>query len=281
MGRHARACDRQSGDGRNRWPGAGFRREGSRRRRARCRARLQAVGETSGQAALGDPAPLVRADHGQSGRPCAADDRRARQAAFGIARRGRLCGLLRRVQRRGSKTDLRRDDALAVSKFEDHRPEAADRRLRRDHAMEFPGGHDHAKMLTRPRRRLHLRRQARARYAADGAGARLSRPEGGHAAGRAQHHHRRCCEDRRSLHDPPCGQIHRLHRLDAGRQAVDAAGGFDGEEGRARAWRQRALHRVRRRRSRCGCRGRDCRKIPQHGTDLRLHQSTLFAGRHS
>ena len=48
----------------------------------------------------------------------------------------------------------------------------------------------------------------------------------------------------------------------------------------ARARRQRAVHRVRRRRSRCRGRGRHGLEISQHGPDLRLRQPHLRAGQH-
>ena len=47
----------------------------------------------------------------------------------------------------------------------------------------------------------------------------------------------------------------------------------------ARARRQRAVHRLRRRRSRRGGRGRDRLEVPQHGPDLRLRQPHLRPGR--
>ena len=57
--------------------------------------------------------------------------------------------------------------------------------------------------------------------------------------------------DRRRDDLEPDGALPHLHRLDRDRQAADAAVRLDGEEGRPRARRQRALHRLRRRRSRC------------------------------
>ena len=52
-----------------------------------------------------------------------------------------------------------------------------------------------------------------------------------------------------------------------------------GEEGLARARRQRALHRVRRRRPRRGGRRRDGLEVPQHRPDLRVREPHLGAGR--
>ena len=85
--------------------------------------------------------------------------------------------------------------------------------------------------------------------------------------------------DRQGDVRPSRGALDRLHRLDRGRQAADAPGGGHGEEGRARTWRQCAVHRLRRRPCRRGGRGRDRLEIPQHGPDLRLRQPHLCAGR--
>ena len=60
------------------------------------------------QGARDHPAPLVRADDGQPGRPGAADDRGTGQAAGRGARRNRLCRLVHRVVRRGGQARLRR-----------------------------------------------------------------------------------------------------------------------------------------------------------------------------
>ena len=98
-------------------------------------------------------------------------------------------------------------------------------------------------------------------------------------AGRLQRHHRQGVGDRRGADVEPAGPLHRLHRLDRGRQAADAPGRLDGEEGRAGARRQRALHRLRRRRHRRGGRRRGLLQVPQHGPDLHLRQPHLRAGR--
>ena len=65
-----------------------------------------------------------------------------------------------------------------------------------------------------------------------------------------------------------------------GRQDADPEVGHDGEEGFDGAWRQRALHRVRRRRSRPRGGRRHGREVPQFRPDLRMHQPLLRAGRH-
>ena len=69
-----------------------------------------------------------------------------------------------------------------------------------------------------------------------------------------------------------------FHRFDRDRQAIDGAMRVHREEGVAGIGRQCALHRVRRRRSRCRGQRRHRVEIPQHGTDLRLRQSLLGPG---
>ena len=70
-----------------------------------------------------------------------------------------------------------------------------------------------------------------------------------------------------------------LHRLDRDRQIADGAMRRDGEEDVARTGRQRAVHRVRRRRHRDGGQGRDRLQIPECRADLRLRQPHPGAGR--
>ena len=77
----------------------------------------------------------------------------------------------------------------------------------------------------------------------------------------------------------PVGAQGLVHRLDRGRAAADEAVGADGEEDFAGAGRQRAVHRLRRRRSRCRGGRRDGLQVPQHRADLRLRQPPLRAGR--
>ena len=145
----------------------------------------------------------------------------------------------------------------------------------------FPAAMITRKVRAGARRRLHGGGQAGARDAADGAGARRCSP--------SAPAFRRASSTSSPATSPAIGErpdlapgraLRRLHRLDRGRQAADAAGRLDGEEGRARTRRQRALHRLRRCRSRRGGRRRDRLEVPQHGPDLRLRQPHLRAGRH-
>ena len=85
--------------------------------------------------------------------------------------------------------------------------------------------------------------------------------------------------DRRRDDLQPAGAQAHLHRLDRDRQDADAAVRRHGQEGLARARRQRAVHRVRRRRPRRRGAGRDRLQVPQHRPDLRLRQPPAGAGR--
>ena len=84
---------------------------------------------------------------------------------------------------------------------------------------------------------------------------------------------------RPAAHPTPGGAQILLHRLDRDRQAADDPVRRHGEEGFDGAGRQRALHRLRRRRSGRRRRGRAGVQIPQHGPDLRLRQPLPGAGR--
>ena len=206
-------------------------------------------------------------------------DQRTGQAACGSARRGRLRRRLHRVLRRGGEAHLWRGQSDLPRRFPHCRPQAADRRGRGDHAVEFPRRDDHPQGRARARRRLHRGGEARGRDAADRARAWRACATRRPAARRPQPSDRRSARDRQG-DDRASGRARdRLHRLDRGRQGADGAGGGHGEEGRARARRQRAVHRLRRRPCRRRGRGRDRLEIPQHGPDLRLRQPHLCAGR--
>ena len=232
------------------------------------------------QGARRDPAQVVRPDDGQPGRPRDPDDGRAGQAARRVARRDRLRRVVHRVVRRGRQARLRRHDPGAVARQAHRRDQAADRRVRRDHAVEFPQRDDHAQGGPGARRRLHHGDQAREQDAATRRWRCASSPSApAFPKGVFSRDHRRRRPDRQGAdHQPDRAQVH-LHRLDRGRQEADGAVREHGEEGVARAGRQRAVHRVRRRRPRRGGRGRDGLQVPQHRPDLRLRQPHLRAGR--
>ena len=134
------------------------------------------------------------------GRPREAHDRRAGQAARGIEGRDRLCRLLRRVVRGGSQARLRRRDPGPPGRQAHPRAAPAGRRRRRDHALELPGGDDHAQGRAGARRRLHRRLQAGDPDALLRARARRARASRRHPGRRPQRHHRPRARNRRRAH---------------------------------------------------------------------------------
>ena len=123
-------------------------------------------------------------DHAGRARP--APDRRAGQAARGVARRDRLRRVVPRVVRRGGEARLRRHDPDLRRRPADRRHEGAGRRHRRDHALELPRGDADAQVRARPRRRLHDGAEARRADTAHGARGRAARSRGRAAGGRAR-----------------------------------------------------------------------------------------------
>ena len=160
--------------------------------------RISGLACAAAAGAVENPAQMVRTDHRRQGGPGAADDARTGQAAEGIARRDRLCRLLRRMVCRGSKTPQRRErDQPSARRGNDGAARAA-RRRRRGDAVEFPVGHADPQGRRRTRRRLHHRRPSLLRDAAVGAGAGRTRRARRPAGRRVQHRHRRCRDDRRA-----------------------------------------------------------------------------------
>ena len=145
----------ESGDG----PAAGYRAQhglGGNASRDRGGERgLACLARKDREGARGHTAQMARPDDGQSGRSCHPDDVRAGQAADGVARGNRIRRLLHRVVRRGSPAHLRRYDSHAPGRQAHRRDQGADRRVRRDHALELPGGDDHAQGGRRPCGGLH------------------------------------------------------------------------------------------------------------------------------
>ena len=152
---------------------------------------------------------------------------------------------------------------------------------RRHHAVELPGGDGHAQaapalaagctMVLKPAEQTPLSALAVMALAS-------RRP----AAGRALDRHRRRrgrARDRRRDDLQPARAQARLHRLHGGRQAAHAPVRRPGEEGLAGARRQRAVHRLRRRRPRRGGRRRAGLQVPQQRPDLHLRQPHPGAGR--
>ena len=92
-------------------------------------------------------------------------------------------------------------------------------------------------------------------------------------AGRVQRGHRRCGGHRRRVHRQRQGAQAVVHRLDARWQTTHVAVRGHGEEGGARARRQRAVPGARRRRPRRRRDRRHPEQVPQHRPDLRVRQS--------
>ena len=181
--------------------------------------------------------------------------------------------------RRGGETGLWRDHPVPQGGRAHRRRPPAGRRGGGDHAVELPARHDHPQGVACARRRLHHRLQARERDPAVGLCARRAGRARGRACRRVQRHHRRGPGDRRRTHLQPDRARRDLHRVDRDRQGADGAMRLDREESASGARRQRAVHRVRRCRSRCRGPGRHGVQIPQCRPDLRLRQPDPGAGR--
>ena len=175
MGRGGNSRHRQPCDRRRPRQDPALRRNRDDRRDRSGAARLRPLGEDVAERARADLAPLVRSHHRQSRRYRSHHDQRTGQAARGGARRSRLRRRLYRVFRRGGEAHLWRDQSDLPRRFPHRRHQAADRRGRGDHAVEFPCGDDHPQGRAGDRRRLHRGGEARGRDAADRAGARRTR----------------------------------------------------------------------------------------------------------
>ena len=223
---HADVLRHQSRDGRGDRGGPAPRRRGDEARDRGGRACLSGLAGAPREGASADPAPLRRPDARAAGGACAPAHHRAGQAARGGASRDRLRRLVPRVVRRGGEARLRRHDPRATGGPADRRAQGADRRLRRDHALELPRRDDHAQGRAGARRRLHDRDQARRADTALGARARRARGRGRCARGRAPGRHRRRrgrARDRRRADVEPDRPQALVHRLDRDRQAADGA----------------------------------------------------------
>ena len=165
--------------------------------------------------------------------------------------------VVHRMVRRGRQARLRRCDSGSRPRQAHRRAEAADRRHRRDHAVEFPDCDDHAQGRARARGGLHDGDQAVRAHALLGACDVRARREGRRSRGRDLRRHRRLEADRRRVHQQSDRAQAELHGLDRRGQAADGTVRGDGEESFAGARRQCAVHRVRRRGSRS--RGRTAR----------------------
>ena len=187
--------------------------------------RCPAWAHKTAQGARAHPAPLARPHARESGGSRAHHDRRAGQAARRGAGEIAYAAVLHRVVRRRRQAPLRRRDPGASGGQAHPRAAPADRRGRRDHAVEFPGGDDHAQGRAGARGRLHVRLQARDADALLGARAGRARRARRHSARRVQRAHRRFGRRNRRRTDLATATVRKftLHRLDGGRQAADGA----------------------------------------------------------
>ena len=184
--------------------------------------------------------------------------------------------------RRGGEASRRARDPAVASRPTNRRATGGDRRDGRYHALELPRSDADAEVRSRARRGLHDGAQARRADAAHGACDRRARRGGGSAGGGLLRRHRRCRRrpgDRGRDDVEPDRPQARLHRIDRGGQAPDGTVRRSGEEGLARARRERAVHRLRRRRSRGRRGGRNDVQVPQLGADLHLGQQISRPGR--
>ena len=124
----------------------------------------------------------------------------------------------------------------------------AGRRLRRDHPVELPARDGGLEARAGARDGQHLRPEAGVEHAAHGSQAGRDPRRDGPAQGRRERHHRRRGERRRGAGVAPRRRQGRLHGLDGGRAPDHAARLEHDQEGDARAGRQVAEHRLRRRR---------------------------------
>ena len=161
------------------------------------------------------------------------------------------------------------------------RPPPAGGRDGRDHAVELPGRDDDAQARPGDGRRLHEHREAGERDSADRC-AHPARDRGrGHAARRRQPDHVALGgHGRRQALLRRAGAQDLVHGLDRGRQGADPALGRPDQAAVARARWPRAVHHLRRRRSRRGRRRADRVEVPQRRPDVRVREPHLRAERH-
>ncbi len=157
----------------------------------------------------------------------------------------------------------------------------ADRHRGADHALEFPGRNGDPQDRAGVRGRLHRHPEAGERDAADGLRAGGALRGSRCAAGRRQRDHHL---DARAGHGRHAGRSAGaqtvVHRLDGGRPHAAGGSRQDRRQLRHGAWRQRAFHRLRRRRSRCGPRRRHGGQDAQCRRGLHGRQPVLRAIRH-
>ena len=222
--------------------------------------RLRA-GEVPLRARAADPAAQPPVRGGRGARQRQADPRDARH---------------RRAAGRAALLSSRR---LGAAHGDRARRPRAGRRLRADHPVELPAADARLEDRAGDCARQHRRPEAGRVHAADGAALRRDLRDGGPAEGRGQHRHRRW-RDRRADRQAPRHRQDRLHRLDRSRPQDPRGDGRHRQVADAGARRQVAVHRLRRRRSRFGGRGRGRRDLVQPGPGLLRRLAPARPGRH-
>ena len=160
-----------------------------RQGRGRCRERrVPRLGRQEAARARRDFAQGLRPDHARRRAAGEADHHRERQGAFGLARRGRLCGRVLPLVRRRGRAQCRPELPRALVRRAHLRAAQAGRHRRAGDAVEFSGRHGDAQDRPGARRRLPGRAQARLRYAADHAGADADPGRSRRAGWRRQRH---------------------------------------------------------------------------------------------
>ena len=113
------------------------------------------------------PPQALRPDDAGAGSARPADDPRAGEAARRGARRDRLCGGVRRVERGGGQAGLRGDHPRQLHREADPRPAPGGGGDGGHHAVELPFGDDHPQAGSGARGGLHHDREARIGNAAE------------------------------------------------------------------------------------------------------------------
>ena len=235
---------------------------------ARGPRRLPRMARHGAREAVADPAARGRADRG---RPRAAgEDRVARRRQAdprgGAGRPARLLGSVPLLP--GSGAGDRRPGAGDAAGDARLRPQGADGRGRHDHPLELPAAHRLPQGSGGAGGGQHRRPQGARAGAADLARAGTHLPGGGHAAGGVQRGARPGRGGRRCAGRAPRRRQGRVHRIDRDRPHRDARRRRHDQAGLARAGRQVAIGRVRRRRPRPGGDRQRVRHLPGAGRGL-------------
>ena len=216
---------------------------------------LRGVAARPGAAPRRDPLPLRRAAGRAQGRGRRADGARDGQgAARGRRRRPGSDRHELLHGRRGSAPPWP-DDPQRAARQVQHERAPADRRGRRDHALELPDRDPVLEDRARARLRQHDRLQAGHRHAAAGRALRRAARRGRCPGRRDQRRARRRRRGRRPARAPPGRAGDHAHRLARDRRRGARGRGPEPEARPPRARRQERDHRARRRRSRPGRRG--------------------------